>query len=93
MFKRKYGTPQHDHQLVYLIDYHGDGHTPRTRANQQDIDLRMQQFFAHHLKGETAPDWMKRGIPFLNKGRDQLTPSRAATAAEATAGAAPEGKP
>ncbi len=68
---------------VYLIDYNGDGHNPRKRANQKDIDLRMQQFFAHHLKGEPAPDWMTRGIPFLNKGRDQLTPARAPTASEA----------
>jgi hypothetical protein len=32
----------------------------------------MQEFFAHHLLGEPAPDWMVRGIPFLERGRDQL---------------------
>ncbi|HKG91974.1 MAG TPA: prolyl oligopeptidase family serine peptidase, partial [Gemmatimonadaceae bacterium] len=56
---------------VYLIDYNGDGHNPRKRANQKDVDMRMQQFFAHHLLGAPAPDWMRRGVPFLRKGSDQ----------------------
>ena len=57
---------------VYMLNYNGDGHNPRKRANQKDIDLRMQQFFATKLKGEPAPDWMVRGIPYLEKGRDQF---------------------
>jgi dipeptidyl aminopeptidase/acylaminoacyl peptidase len=76
---------------VYMFNYNGDGHNPRKRANQKDIDLRMQQFFGHHLKGDPMPDWMRDGIPFLQKGRDQI-----ATEAEpATAGATaqPEGQP
>lgn len=68
---------------VYLLNYNGDGHNPRKRANQKDIDLRMQQFFAHHLKGEAAPEWMTQGIPFLRKGRDQLAPARMAGQGEA----------
>ncbi|HEY0969455.1 MAG TPA: prolyl oligopeptidase family serine peptidase [Gemmatimonadales bacterium] len=57
---------------VYLVNYNGDGHNPRKRANQKDIDMRMLQFFGHHLKGEPMPDWMREGIPFLEKGRDQI---------------------
>ena len=57
---------------VYMLNYNGDGHNPRKRANQKDIDMRMQQFFATKLKGEPAPDWMVRGIPYLEKGRDQF---------------------
>ncbi|HEX8848686.1 MAG TPA: prolyl oligopeptidase family serine peptidase [Gemmatimonadaceae bacterium] len=64
---------------VYLLDYNGDGHNPRKRANQLDVAMRMQQFFDHHLKGAPAPDWMERGIPFLDKGRDQIAPVTAAT--------------
>ena len=59
---------------AYLLNYNGDGHNPRKRANQLDVDRRMQQFFAHHLKGEAAPAWMRSGIPFVQKGRDQLQP-------------------
>ncbi|MGQ0649877.1 MAG: prolyl oligopeptidase family serine peptidase [Gemmatimonadaceae bacterium] len=57
---------------VYMVTYNGDGHNPRKRANQKDIDMRMQQFFATKLKGERAPEWMVRGIPYVEKGRDQL---------------------
>jgi dipeptidyl aminopeptidase/acylaminoacyl peptidase len=57
---------------VYLIDYNGDEHNPTKRANQIDVAIRMLQFFDHHLKGAPAPEWMVRGIPFLQKGRDQL---------------------
>ena len=55
---------------VYMVNYNGDGHNPRKRANQKDIDMRMQQFFAHHLRGEEAPQWMREGIPFLRRGRE-----------------------
>lgn len=57
---------------VYMVSYNGDGHNPRKRANQKDIDMRMQQFFANKLKGAPAPDWMLNGIPAVDKGRDQL---------------------
>jgi dipeptidyl aminopeptidase/acylaminoacyl peptidase len=79
---------------AYLVNYNGDGHNPRKRANQKDIDLRMQQFFAHHLKGEPAPAWMRHGIPFLRKGRDQEAPvaTSAPAATGGTSGAAGEGR-
>jgi dipeptidyl aminopeptidase/acylaminoacyl peptidase len=64
---------------VYMINYNGDGHNPRKRANQKDIDMRMQQFFATKLKGEPAPDWMVRGIPALEKGRGQIAPKASTT--------------
>lgn len=57
---------------VYLINYNGDEHNPTKRANQIDVSVRMMQFFDHHLRGRPAPEWMVRGIPFLQKGRDQL---------------------
>jgi dipeptidyl aminopeptidase/acylaminoacyl peptidase len=59
---------------VYFITYNGDVHNPRKRANQKDVDRRMQEFFATKLKGAPAPDWMVRGIPYIEKGRDQIAP-------------------
>ena len=87
---------------VYLLNYNGDGHNPRKRANQKDVDMRMQQFFAHHLLGQAAPQWMEEGIPFLRKGRDQLATPIAggmpgakapATAPAGGTGSAPERVP
>ena len=70
---------------IYFIDYNNDVHNPASRANQRDIAMRMQQFFDNKLKGAPAPDWMVHGIPYLQKGRDQLgtppgTPATATTA-------------
>jgi hypothetical protein len=30
----------------------------------------MSQFFDHYLKGEPMPEWMKEGIPAVEKGRN-----------------------
>jgi len=77
---------------AYLLNYNGDGHNPRKRANQLDVDRRMQQFFAHHLKGEPAPAWMREGVPYARKGRDQLAPA-ATVAGGAPAAETPNAEP
>ncbi|HEY2907184.1 MAG TPA: prolyl oligopeptidase family serine peptidase [Vicinamibacterales bacterium] len=59
---------------AYMISYNGEGHNPSKRANQKDIDKKLQAFFANKLLGAPAPDWMTRGIPFIEKGRDQVHP-------------------
>jgi dipeptidyl aminopeptidase/acylaminoacyl peptidase len=66
---------------AYLISYNNDVHNPASRANQKDIAMKMQQFFDNKLRGAPAPDWMVHGIPFVAKGKDQIT------AAPAQAGA------
>jgi dipeptidyl aminopeptidase/acylaminoacyl peptidase len=75
---------------AYLVEYNNEGHNPRKRANQLDIDRRMQQFFANKLKGEPAPEWMEKGIPFLAKGRDQLAPAAPNAAQAAQGGSLPQ---
>lgn len=57
---------------AYMVVYNGDEHNPTKRANQKDIDRKMQEFFAVKLLGAEPPSWMVRGIPFLEKGRDQV---------------------
>ena len=57
---------------AYMVVYNGDEHNPTKRANQKDIDEKMQQFFGTKLKGEAPALWMTRGIPFLDKSRDQI---------------------
>ncbi len=52
---------------VYLFSYNGEPHNLRRRANQKDYALRLQQFFDYQLKGAPEPDWMKHGIPYLEK--------------------------
>ena len=66
---------------VYLVNYNDDVHNPAGRANQKDVALKMQQFFDNKLMGKPAPDWMTKGIPAKDKGRDQvvMAPPPAAT--------------
>ena len=69
---------------VYLVDYNDDVHNPASRANQKDVAQKMQAFFDNKLMGKPAPDWMTKGIPFKDKGRDQVVitpPAAAATRA------------
>ncbi len=56
----------------YLLNYNGESHNPTKRANQDDIARRTMEFFDHHLRGAPAPRWMTHGIPYLEKGRDQI---------------------
>src|SRR5262245_12650336 len=52
---------------AYMFTYNGEPHGIRRRANQKDYTRRMQQFFDHFLKGAPPPDWMEKGVPFLQK--------------------------
>lgn len=52
---------------VYLFTYNGEPHGLRRRPNQKDYTLRLQQYFDYYLKGAPKPEWMERGIPYLEK--------------------------
>ena len=52
---------------VYMFTYNGEPHGLRRRPDQKDYAMRLQQYFDHYLKGAPAPDWMVRGIPYLEK--------------------------
>jgi dipeptidyl aminopeptidase/acylaminoacyl peptidase len=56
----------------YLINYNNDVHNPASRANQKDMAMKMQEFFDNKLMGSPAPEWMVKGIPAVDKGKDQL---------------------
>ncbi|HEY4322210.1 MAG TPA: prolyl oligopeptidase family serine peptidase [Gemmatimonadales bacterium] len=74
---------------VYLIEYNDETHNPSGRANQKDIAMKMQQFFDNKLKGAPAPDWMTKGIPYRDKGRDQVVMAPPVVAPAASPGGAP----
>ncbi|HWQ55493.1 MAG TPA: prolyl oligopeptidase family serine peptidase [Bryobacteraceae bacterium] len=52
---------------AYLFNYNGEVHNLRQRQNQKDYTVRMQQFFDHFLKGAPAPEWMRKGIPYIDR--------------------------
>jgi len=56
---------------AYLFNYNGEYHGLRRRPNQKDYTRRLQEFFDHHLKGAAKPDWMERGIPYLEREEEK----------------------
>jgi dipeptidyl aminopeptidase/acylaminoacyl peptidase len=56
---------------VYMFNYNGEPHGLRKRANQKDYTMRLQQFFDYFLKGEPKPDWMEKGIPYLQREKEK----------------------
>jgi dipeptidyl aminopeptidase/acylaminoacyl peptidase len=53
---------------VYLFSYNGEPHHLDRRPNQKDYTIRMQQFFDYELKGAPEPEWMVKGIPYIERG-------------------------
>ena len=58
---------------VYLFVYNGEPHGLRKRPNQKDYTIRLQQYFDHYLKGAPAPEWMEKGVPYLERERTALS--------------------
>ena len=56
---------------VYMFNYNNELHGLRQRHNQKDYTVRMQQFFDHFLKGAPKPEWMEKGIPFIEREEEK----------------------
>ncbi|HIG29083.1 MAG TPA: S9 family peptidase [Verrucomicrobiales bacterium] len=52
---------------VILLSYPDEGHGLSKRANRIDLTQRMLDYFDHYLMGKPASDWIKYGVPFLDK--------------------------
>ncbi len=61
-------------QMV-LLSYEGENHSLAREPNQRDYQNRIMQWFAHYLKGEPAPDWITRGVPYITQ-QDRLDGKR-----------------
>lgn len=55
---------------VWMLVYNKEAHNLRKLKNKQDLSIRMMQFFDHFLKGEPAPQWMMKGLPRTQKGKN-----------------------
>ncbi len=50
-----------------LLVYEGENHGNREKANQIDYHRRIVEWFGYYLKGEEAPEWISKGISFLEQ--------------------------
>ena len=60
-----YNTLRRLKKPVIMLQYEGENHGLRKRANQIDYAMRMMEFLDHYLKGEEAPAWLEEGVPLL----------------------------
>lgn len=56
---------------AYMWNYNGEAHGLRKRAPQKDYTVRMQEYFDHFLKGAPEPEWMKQGIPYIDRDQEK----------------------
>lgn len=52
---------------VIWLSYPDEGHGLSKLENRIDFQMRLKQFFDHHLRGAPAPSWMTEGVDFLDK--------------------------
>jgi dipeptidyl aminopeptidase/acylaminoacyl peptidase len=57
---------------VWLINYAREGHGLSRYANKRDFSLRLWQFFEHYLHDQPAPDWLTKGVPYLDREAEKL---------------------
>jgi dipeptidyl aminopeptidase/acylaminoacyl peptidase len=55
---------------VVLIEYAGEDHGLRKKANQIDYQRRIFAWFGHYLKDEPAPNWITNGETYLDQQRE-----------------------
>ncbi len=59
---------------AYMFNYNGEKHGLRERENQKHWTVHQDEFFDHFLLGRPKPDWMEKGVPYLERGKRDVTP-------------------
>jgi dipeptidyl aminopeptidase/acylaminoacyl peptidase len=57
---------------AYFFNYNGEKHSLRQRENQKHWTVHLDEFFDHYLKGAPKPDWMEKGVSYLERGRRDI---------------------
>jgi dipeptidyl aminopeptidase/acylaminoacyl peptidase len=58
---------------AYMFVYNGEAHGLRNRDNQKHWTVHMAEYFDYFLKDAPKPDWMERGVPYLEKGSRDIS--------------------
>jgi dipeptidyl aminopeptidase/acylaminoacyl peptidase len=54
---------------AYMFVYNGEAHGLRQRDNQKHWTVHMDEFFDHYLLGKPTPEWMQKGVSYLERGK------------------------
>ncbi|MFN8206540.1 MAG: prolyl oligopeptidase family serine peptidase [Bacteroidales bacterium] len=55
----------------WMLSYNNEQHNLTRRANMMDLSIRMMQFYDHYLQDKPMPEWMSKGIPAMDKGKNK----------------------
>jgi dipeptidyl aminopeptidase/acylaminoacyl peptidase len=58
---------------AYMFVYNGEPHGLRNRDNMKHWTVHQDEFFDHFLLGKPTPEWMQKGVPYLERGRRDVT--------------------
>ncbi len=64
-----YNIARRARKNVVLLEYAGEDHGLRKKANQMDYQRRIFAWFGHYLKDEPAADWITNGESYLDQQR------------------------
>ncbi len=59
---------------AYMFTFNGEAHGLGNRDNQKFWTVHMDEYFDHFLLGKPEPEWMIKGVPFLEKGTRDVSP-------------------
>jgi dienelactone hydrolase len=54
---------------AYMFNFNGEKHGLRERENQKYWTVYLDEFFDHYLLGKPRPEWMDKGVPYLERGK------------------------
>ena len=58
---------------AYMFVYNGEPHGLRNRDNMKHWTVHQDEFFDYYLLGKPKPVWMEKGVPFLDKGKRDVS--------------------
>ena len=58
---------------AYMFNYNTEKHGLRQRENQKHWTVHLDEFFDHHLKGAPTPEWMEKGVSYLERGKRDVS--------------------
>jgi dipeptidyl aminopeptidase/acylaminoacyl peptidase len=58
---------------AWMFNFNGEKHGLRERDNQKYWTVHLDEFFDHYLKGASAPGWMTEGVPYLERGKRDVS--------------------
>jgi dienelactone hydrolase len=57
---------------AYMFNFNGEKHGLRERENEKYWTVYLDEFFDHYLLGKPRPEWMEKGVPYLERGKRDI---------------------